>query len=249
MPHPDASRHIDRYSVVIPPGTRGPVGISVAVYYQSIEAIVALKFLGNMADTNGNNILEPCALGGLCDGRKPTVEPAVVEGSPAVPMIVSNWVISIDGSPPDHTLPAVSTYPASAAADVYSDVVVKAFFSKPVRGVNASTFTLSDSHGARVPAMVDQIGDGAWGLFPNEIVLKAGETYTARLEHGVCDAAGKCTSKDLIWRFRVHPEDSPGMGDTSIPIGFRVVPAPPPTQNVSQLRNTKKPNIREEQLR
>ena len=40
-----------------------------------------------MADTNGNFVLEPCVLGGLCDGRVPHTEPAVVEGAPPVPMM------------------------------------------------------------------------------------------------------------------------------------------------------------------
>ena len=53
------------------------MAVTAAVYYQSIEAVVALHFLGNMADTNNNFVLEPCVLGGLCDGRKPATEPAV----------------------------------------------------------------------------------------------------------------------------------------------------------------------------
>ena len=60
---------------MIPPGTRGPIAVSAAVYYQSVEAIVAKKFLGNLADTNTNFVLEPCVLGGLCDGRVPHASP------------------------------------------------------------------------------------------------------------------------------------------------------------------------------
>ena len=48
--------------------------------------------------TNNNFILEPCVLGGLCDGRHPNTEPAVVEGAPPVPMVVKNWVITVDGA-------------------------------------------------------------------------------------------------------------------------------------------------------
>src|SRR5215831_14834826 len=144
---PEATKSFDRYSVVIPPGIKGPIAVSAAVYYQSVEAIVALKFLGNLTDTNGNFILEPCVLGGLCDGRKPGTEPAVVEGSPAVPMIVRNWVIPIAGAPTDHAQPRVATYPVDGANNVYQDVVVKVFASKPVHGVDAAGFTLADSHG------------------------------------------------------------------------------------------------------
>ncbi|HMC61274.1 MAG TPA: Ig-like domain-containing protein, partial [Candidatus Solibacter sp.] len=191
-----------------------------AVYYQSVEAIIALKFLGNLADTNGNHLIEPCTLGGLCDGRKPTTEPAVVEGSPAVPMIVRNWVISIAGSQAPTTKPLVRTYPAAGAIAVYQDAVVKAFFSEPMRGVDAQSFTLTDSRGAHVPASVDQIGDGAWGLFADSAVLKGGEKYTARLRRGLCGVSGNCTAQDVVWSFQVSLESGQGTGDTSVPMGF-----------------------------
>jgi hypothetical protein len=220
MPSAEATKKVDRYSVVIPRGTRGPIAVIAAVYYQSVEAMVALKFLGNMADTNGNYVLEPCTLGGLCDGRKPSTEPAVVEGSPAVPMVVRSWVISIAEGAPDKTPPRAATYPPAGAANVYQDAVVKVFFSKPVRGVDAETFTLTDSHGAPVPAWVDQIGGGTWGLFPNPVILKSGERYTARLKRGICDVAGNCTAKDVTWSFQVSREAGQGAGDTSVPMGF-----------------------------
>jgi hypothetical protein len=234
MPNADAMKKVDRYSVVVPPGTRGPIAVSAAMYYQSVEAVVALKFLGNMIDTNENFVLETCVLGGRCDGRKPTTEPAVVEGAPPVPMIVRNAIISIDGAPADHGAPRVATYPSAGADRVYQDVVVKAFFSRPMRGVDAHDFTLTDSHGAAVPAWVDQIGDGAYGLFPNQILLKGGETYTAHLAAGLCDTAGDCTPGETTWTFQVTPEPEQGAGDTSVPSGFSAkyqvvaVAAPPP---------------------
>jgi hypothetical protein len=221
MPSPEASRTIDRYSILIPAGTRGPVAVSAAVYYQSVEAIVALEFLGNLADTNRNFTLEPCVLGGLCDGRTPATEPAVVEGSAPVPMVVRNREISMVGAPPDRTPPIVSTYPQSGADNVYRDVVVKAFFSKPVRGVNEAGFTLVDSRGAPVGARVEQIGDGVWGLFPNSVLLKAGERYSARLKRGFSDASGNCTRRDVVWSFRTAAELTQATGDTSIPVGFQ----------------------------
>jgi Bacterial Ig-like domain len=220
MPHPQATRLVDRYAVVIPLGTQGPVAVSASVYYQSVEAIVAIKFLGNMVDTNNNFVLEPCVLGGRCDGRKPSVEPAVVEGAPPVPMAVSTWVISIGGAPVDKTPPRVAVYPAPGATHVYQDAVVKAFFSKPVRGVNAETFTLMDSKGTQIPAWVDQIGDGTWALFANQILLQSGELYTATLKGGICDTAGNCTTGDKVWKFMVTPDADQGVGDTSVPAGF-----------------------------
>jgi len=65
LPNAGATQRVDRYAVVVPKGTKGPVAVTSSVYYQSVEAIVALKFLGNMTDTNTNFVLEPCVLGGL----------------------------------------------------------------------------------------------------------------------------------------------------------------------------------------
>jgi hypothetical protein len=223
---PEYQQRIDRYSVVVPPGTQGPIAVSVAVYYQSIEAIVALKFLGNLADTNNNFVLEPCVLGGLCDGRTPATEPPVVEGAPPVPMVVRNWFITVEGMPADRTPLRTSTYPTAGADQVYQSAVVKVFFSKPVRAVDSRTFTLSDSHDSPVAAWVDQIGDGAWGLFPNQVQLHMGESYTARLKSGVCDLAGNCTKQDVVWRFTVSKEAAQGRGNTAIPTGF-AMSAPP----------------------
>ena len=219
---PEYEKRINRYEVLVPSGTRGPVVVSATVYYQSVEAVVALHFLGNMADTNQNFILEPCVLGGLCDGRKPSTEPPVVEGAPPVPMAVSNWVISIDGTPQDRNALRVATYPLPGASAAYQDTVVKAFFSAPVRGIDNRSFVLIDSRGEQVPARIDQIGDGTWGLFPDSVVLEPGETYTARLKAGTCDLSGNCIHEDTVWKFTVSKDPSQAFGDTSIPTGFKL---------------------------
>src|SRR2546427_1988224 len=217
LPHTGATVHLDRYAVVIPPGTGGPVAVTAAVYYQSFEAAVAKKLLGNLADTDLDGTLEPCVLKGACDGRQPTVEPAVVEGAPPVPMRVKNWVITINGTA-DTTPPTATTYPAAEATNVYEDVVVKVFFSEPVTGVDATTFTLVDANGLTVPARVDQIGNYTWGLFPHQVILKQGETYTARVAAPVCDLADNCTTHELTWRFTITTTPNGGQGDTSIPL-------------------------------
>jgi Bacterial Ig-like domain/Cytochrome c554 and c-prime len=224
MPHAGATVTLDRYAVVIPPGTRGPIAVTAAVYYQSLEAIVAKKFLGNLADTNTNSVLEPCVLGGRCDGRRPSVEPAVVEGAPPVPMEVRNWVIRVDGERTTMTEPTVvATYPRPGATDAFMDVVPKASFSEPVTGLDSNAFTLVDRAGTAVPASVHQIGEGTWGLFADQIFLKAGETYTVRVAAGVCGYAKTCTRKAIAWTFTVAAKRGDGAGDTTIPAGF---PAP-----------------------
>jgi len=224
---------IDRYSVVVPPGAQGPIVVTSAVYYQSIEAIVALKFLGNMADTNNNFVLEPCVLGGLCDGRTPTTEPPVVEGAPPVPMVVRNLVLTLDGTQADRAPLAVTTYPPANADRVYDNAVIKVFFSKPVSGIDERTLVLTDSRGAAVPASVDQIGSGTWGLFPNQIALKAGETYHARLKAGVCDSSKNCTKQDIAWTFTVSKDAETARGNTDIPLAFAL-----PAQESTNFRTT-----------
>lgn len=242
LPHDDAMIELDRYRVVLPPETVGPVAVVAAVYYQSLEAMVAKKFLGNLADTDTDLRLEPCALGGPCDGRSSRVEPPVVEGSPPVPMEVTVATIWVEGgslpSPSalaaSHASPAprssafvarprVRTYPQRDAARVYRDVVIKASFSVPVTGIDAESFVLEDANGLRVAAAVDQIGDSTWGLFPDRIFLEPGERYTARLRETICAAAGSCI-EPTSWQFRVHGVNEDGDGDSGIPIGFAVAP-------------------------
>src|SRR5258705_9043658 len=121
LPNAGATVTLDRYSVVVPPGTRGPVAVSAAVHYQSLEAIVAKKFLGNLPDTDTDFVLDPWLLGGRCDGRRPTSEPAVVEGAPPVPMEVRNWVMRVTGGARGVEAPTVAAiYPNPDATDVYA---------------------------------------------------------------------------------------------------------------------------------
>jgi hypothetical protein len=220
MPHPEATKRIDRYAVAVTPQTRGPIAVSAAVYYQTVEAVVAREVLGNLADTDNDSILEPCVLGGGCDGRKPSTEPPVVEGAPPVPMIVRDLLIPIGAPTTDGTPPRVRVYPAPGTRNVYRDAVIKASFSRPMQGLDARTFTLADSRGKAIPARVDQVGPGTWGLFPNEILLRDGETYTARVTAGVCDGTGRCVSRDVAWKFTVAANGEAGSGDTGLPTGF-----------------------------
>jgi hypothetical protein len=118
----------NRYSVVIDPTTVGPVAVSTTVYYQSFEAEVALKFLGNLANLDdaeadegystanpaGYPKLEPCVLGGACDRINDTngtvlkretevrnalkFDPVVIEGAPPVPVIVKSAAIQLTGT-------------------------------------------------------------------------------------------------------------------------------------------------------
>ena len=210
--------------------------MSTAVYDQSLEAIVAKKFLGNLADTDTDFLLEPCVLGGACDGRRPRVEPPVVEGAPPVPMAVRNWVIRLDDAGGDAApVPTVGVYPPPGAANVFQDAVVKAAFSEPVSNLDNRVFTLADSAGARVPASVHQIGDGTWGLFPDRVFLNGGDTYTARIAAGVCGFSGNCTTHAVAWTFTIAAQPGTGTGDTTIPLGFSggLAPLHAPTTSTS----------------
>src|SRR5258705_7294290 len=109
--------------------------------------------------------------GAFGDGGHRSPEPPVVEGPPPMPMVVQNRAVAIDGRRADRETLRVALYPTPGSESCHPDAVVKVSFSAPVRGVDGRTFTLTDSHGAWVPAWVDQIGDSAWGLFANDIVL------------------------------------------------------------------------------
>ena len=61
------------------------------VYYQSFEAVVAKKLLGNLADTDLDGTLEPCVLKGPCDGRQPTVEMVVGGLLGMEPVLPRRW--------------------------------------------------------------------------------------------------------------------------------------------------------------
>ncbi len=97
-------------------------------------------------------------------------------------------------------------------------------------GVNATTFTLTDAGGAAVPAWVDPIGDGVWGLFANQIMLKPGATYTAHLAPGICDAIAPdhCTKDGAEWSFTVATDADASEGDTGLPVGFSGASGAPP---------------------
>jgi hypothetical protein len=215
MPHPGAKLELDRYSVVIPEGTVGPVAVTSVIYYQSMEAVVAKKFLGNLADTDLDHVLEPCVLKGPCDGRAPRTEPAVVEGAPPVPIRLKTAVINIKGSR-DKSAPRVAIYPATNQRNAYRDAVVKISGSEPLVGIDEKSFTLTNSVDEIVPAKVAQISDFTWALFPNQVFLTHGETYTAKVST-LCDAAYNCLDRELSWDFTVASEHAEAQGDTRAP--------------------------------
>jgi hypothetical protein len=227
LPHAAATVRLDRYSVVVPEGTAGPIAVTAAVYYQSMEAVVAQKLLGNLADTDGDHVLEPCVLRGRCDGRVPEVEPAVVEGSAPVPVRVESTVVRVDGET-DITPPTISTYPVDHAANVHVDVVPKVTASEPIRGVDETTLRLFDATGAAIPARIARIADYTWALFPDPVFLSTGKTYLARLSGVFCDYADNCINRDQSWSFTVASTAAAGSGDTRPPPPAE--PAPPPVR-------------------
>ncbi|MGD2113585.1 MAG: Ig-like domain-containing protein [Acidobacteriota bacterium] len=219
MPHPGATAQLDRYSVIIPAGTQGPIAVTAVVYYQSMESIVGTEFLGNLADTDTDFSLEPCVLKGLCDGRVPAYEPAVVEGAPPVPVEVGSWVINVTGVADNSPPAAVNMYPTPGTNTARLDAVVKIDFDEPVTGLDETTFTLSDG-GVSVPAYVDQLSDGTWGLFVHDTVLQGRTTYDVTIAAGICDYNGNCTTNPITWSFDTARRFDQGTGDSSWTLGF-----------------------------
>jgi len=218
LPLKGAARLIDRYAVVVPAGIEGPIAVTTTVYYQSVEAVAAMKLLGNLADQDLDFRLEPCVLAGPCDGRVPSSEPAVVEGSPPVPMESRSVVVRLTAPDRQRDL-AVSTYPLPDATGVSRDAVIKMSVSEPVVGIDRTTFSLRDAGGRRVAASVDQIGDATWGLFPDRVFLEPNATYVAEISGRICAFDGRCASVRHAWRFTTGAIDGTG-GDSRVPIGF-----------------------------
>lgn len=216
------------YNIVVPASLngkpiQGPIAVAATTYYQSFEAAVARKFLGNLANTDDDDDnalegphLEPCVLKADCDriDASGTVtkratevrealkfDPIVIEGAPPVPMEVANAVINFGA---DNAAPRLIINNSSASTNMTAPVpanrhwspspyggpkgyfapstggdmvgetlvdhrrIVKVTFSEPVKGVNPSTFYLTDTQGRVVPAHLDQIDDTTWALFPYE---------------------------------------------------------------------------------
>lgn len=216
LPNEGSSVELDRYAVVVPDGTVGPVSVTAAVYYQSMEAVAAKKLLGNLADTDGDHVLEPCVLRGPCDGRVPAVEPAVVEGAAPVPVTVRSQVVNV-GKHVDREPPEVAVYPAQYERNVHVDVVPKVTASEPVRGIDTASFRLLDPTGAPVPAEVAQIDDYTWALFPNQVFLTAGQSYRLKLAGLVCDLNENCVNRDVTWSFTVADDPARAVADTRPP--------------------------------
>jgi hypothetical protein len=216
LPHPGARLSLDRYSVLVPEGTAGPISVVAAVYYQSMEAVVAKKFLGNLADTDEDHVLEPCVLRGPCDGRVPTSEPAVVEGSAPVPMEVVNAIINVEGHA-DRTAPNVALYPDGPRAGVHADIVPKVSASEPVTGIDEQSFRVLDARGMELPGAVDLIDDYTFAFFPDRVLLAPGETYQAILNGSVCDLNRNCVHRELRSSFTVSTDPRANGGDTRAP--------------------------------
>lgn len=233
QPLAGATLDLDRHSVVVPSTVVGPIAVTAVVYYQSFEAVVAQKFLGNLANLDdvdadegysavnpdGKPVLEPCVLKGPCDraGKAGATgeiqlrtalkfDPAVVDGAPAVPMKVANAVIQVTGTT-DNVAPTVvinnyikagnkqtvqdmtndlapipanghwspSPYGGQTGDYTNEDIgeeevdgnrIVKISFSEPVAGVDLNTLYLTDGDGTSVSALLDQIDETTWALFP-----------------------------------------------------------------------------------
>ena len=267
-----------RYSVIVPAGKIGPITVSSVVYYQSFEAVVAQKFLGNLANTDdvdtstslgltpvggpnipapeglpgGRPILEPCVLKGPCDrfnkperiGAAPGTtgkaelrkallyDPVVVEGAPPVPVVVASTTIRVNNAT-DSVAPEIvinnSTLAPNTTATIPANMhwspspyggqngnygasvtnadgigeqnvdparVVKITFSEPVTGVTANTFYLTDSRNRSITALLSQIDDTTWALFPYSAIDKTFLSQSVNVIH-IAPSRNGSTIKDV----------------------------------------------------
>ena len=74
--------------------------------------------------------------------------------------------------------------------------IVKVSFSEPVTGVSATTFFLTTSRGVAVPALMAQIDDTTWALFPYTSTDKTFLSASTNVIHVVPTGSDGTTIKD-----------------------------------------------------
>ena len=112
--------------------------------------------------------------------------------------------------------PCAAVYPKQHHRNAYIDTVVKVAASEPIAPLDAESFILKDSEGNLVAARIAQIADHTWALFPNQVFLDRGKTYTARVEP-LCDRSNNCMTGRLEWTFTVADIPESATGDTRPP--------------------------------
>ena len=75
--------------------------------------------------------------------------------------------------------------------DVPDATPVTATFDQQVTGLSATTFTVTDAHGLRVPGTVGYSSATRTATFTPTMAMEPGTTYTARLSTDVRGAVGK----------------------------------------------------------
>lgn len=103
--------------------------------------------------------------------------------------------------PPDTVAPTITARDPEPGAELGARGVVAVTFSEPVRGVDRTSFTLTDPLGVRVDATVTLDQDGRTALLVPLDRLFIGSIYTAALTPAVRDLAGHAMAP-LSWQVR-----------------------------------------------
>jgi Ca2+-binding RTX toxin-like protein/methionine-rich copper-binding protein CopC len=120
----------------------------------------------------------------------------------------------------------VAVTPVDGSAAVRASTNVTAQFSETVTGVDATSFTLTNTGtNASVAANVRQsTATGEWVLDPNRNL--ANGTYRAQLSTAITDTAVNPLAAAVTWNFTVGTGATPGTPDTTAPTVTGRTPAP-----------------------
>ena len=107
-----------------------------------------------------------------------------------------HWSPSPYGGPNGNYGASVTNADGIGEQNVDPARVVKITFSEPVTGVTANTFYLTDSRGRSVTALLSQIDDTTWALFPYSAIDKTFLSQSLNVIH-VAPSRNGSTIKDV----------------------------------------------------
>ena len=230
---------IDRYAVEIPAGTAGPIAVTAAVYYQSVEAIVAQQVPRQhgrhqrqlrpraLRPRRALRRAHPAHRAGRRRGRAAGADDRAQLGDRA------------STAPPPTARRRGRDLPARRARATSTRTSSRRCPSPSrSRGVDARTFTLTDATGAPVPAAVDQIGPGTFGLFPHRVLLEAGrDVHRAPRRRHRRRRRQPARRKIGAGRFTIAADAEHATGNTAVPAAF-VIPSQPVALTQPTKRNS-----------
>ena len=120
---------------------------------------------------------------------------------------------------------AAGNYPVEGVGEqnVNPARIVKVSFNEPVTGVDANTFYLTTSRGVAVPALISQIDDTTWALFPYTSTNQTFLSASTNIVH-VAPSRNGSTIRDFAGRqLQNGPTTTPATDVNQWTFGFKIL--------------------------